>query len=263
MSKRRVVVGNARVRAGLRWRAPLALLVWSLWAAPIVGGLWALTILRGWARELPEVPDLAAWQATVPRTSRVLAADGTVLAELPFTDGEVVGRRDLVRLDEVPQVLVDAMLAAEDVRFFTHPGVDLQAVVRAALANYRAGRVVEGASTITQQVARNLLPVEIGTERSAPQGARGLLAIELERRFDKRAIFEAYANFVFLGAGAHGVVAAARAYFDRPLAELELAEAALLAGLIQAPSRLDPFRDPAAARRGATRCCAAWGAPSC
>jgi membrane carboxypeptidase/penicillin-binding protein len=135
------------------------------------------------------------------------------------------------------------------VRFFGHKGVDYQAIARAAWANYRAERVVGGASTITQQLARHLLPLEIGNERSARRKLReALLARKIEKRWTKREILETYLAFVFLGQNAYGMVAASRAYFDRDVADLDLAEAALLAGLIQAPSRLDPFKHPEAAK---------------
>ncbi len=245
---RRVVVAN---RAGpARWaRLPLILLVWALMTAPLIAGVIAWTTLRAWARDLPAVPDLAAWTAAAPRSSVIVAADGSVLAELPFHDGPAVGHRWLVDANELPPVLIDALLAAEDQRFFSHGGVDVQAVVRAAWANYRAGAVVEGASTITQQIARNLLPEEIGNERSLRRKVReALLAREIERRWSKREILSVYVNFVFLGASAYGVRAAARAYFDRDLAQLTVAQAAMIAGLAQAPGRAEPLRDRAAAQ---------------
>ena len=106
----------------------------------------------------------------------------------------------------MPPHLVQAVLAAEDVRFFEHRGVDYQAIARAAWINYQAGRVVEGASTITQQVARNLLPDEIGTERSMRRKVReALLAREIEQRWTKRDVLETYLDFVFLGEGAYGM----------------------------------------------------------
>jgi penicillin-binding protein 1A len=179
----------------------------------------------------------------------MLAADGSHLAELPFHDGRTIGHRTLVPLDHMPRVVVDAVLAAEDVRFYEHKGVDFQAMARAAWINYKVGRVVEGASTITQQVARNLLPEDIGTERSVRRKIReALLARQIERRWTKRDVLETYLDFVFLGEGAYGISAGARAYFDRDVDQLDLAQAALLAGLIQAPGRLDPFHHPDAAR---------------
>jgi penicillin-binding protein 1A len=244
----RVAVANPQ-RGGW-WRLPLILLVWAAIAAPVIAAIAGVVTLRRWAADLPAVPDLAAWRAAAPRTSRIVAADGTVLAELPFQAGPEVGYRDLLRPGELPPLLVRMILAAEDARFFRHRGVDAQAVARAAWINYRAGRVVEGASTITQQVARNLLPAEIGTEQSLRRKVReALLARAIERRWSKADILAVYADLVFLGSHAYGVRAAARAYFDRDLAALTPAQAALIAGLIQAPGRMDPAVAPDAARR--------------
>jgi len=248
VTRARVAVVNQR-DGGWWWRLPVVAVLWLAIAVPIVAAGAVVVTLRRWARDLPEVPDLAAWQAEAPRTSLVLAADGSHLAELPFRDGVVIGHRTLVPLDRLPIHLVAAVLAAEDVRFFAHHGVDYPAIARAAKINYQAGRVVEGASTITQQVARNLLPREIGSERSVRRKVReALLARAIERRWTKRDILETYLDFVFLGEGAYGMAAAARAYFDRDVTQLDLPQAALLAGLIQAPGRLDPFHHPAAAR---------------
>jgi penicillin-binding protein 1A len=246
---RSVVIANRR-DGGWWWRLPVVALLWLAFAAPIIGGSIVALTLRSWARDLPAVPDLAAWRAEAHQTSVILAADGSHLAELPFQDGSVVGHRTLVTLDDLPPHVVEAVLAAEDVRFFSHRGADYRAITRAAWANYQAERVVEGASTITQQVARNLLPQEIGKERSAKRKVREiLLARQIERRWTKREILEVYLSFVFLGQGAYGFAAGANAYFAKPVAELDLAEAALLAGLIQAPSRLDPFHHPDAAKQ--------------
>ncbi len=245
---RRVIVANRR-DGGWWWRLPLLAMIWVMIATPIVVGLVVASTLRGWARELPQVPDLAAWQAAAPQTSYVLAADGSRLAELPFSDGVAVGHRTFVSLDRNPPHLIQAVLAAEDARFYRHHGVDYTAIVRAAWANYQADRVVEGASTVTQQLARNLLPQEIGNERSARRKFREMLmARAIERRWTKRDVLETYLAFVFLGQGAYGMAAAARAYFDRELRDLDLPQSALLAGLIQAPARLDPYRHPEVAR---------------
>jgi len=244
----RVVVTNRR-DGGWWWRLPVLAVIWLAIAAPIVAALIVASTLRRWARDLPDVPDLAAWRTQAAQTSLVLAADGSHLAELPFREDGVVGHRTLVALDALPPQLVEAVLAAEDVRFFHHRGVDYPAIVRAAWMNYQAGRVVEGASTITQQVARNLLPAEIGTERSVRRKVReALLARMIEKRWSKREVLEVYLDFVFLGEGAYGMQAASRAYFDRDVGALDLAQAALLAGLIQSPGRLDPFHHPEAAK---------------
>ena len=244
----RVEVANRR-DGGWWWRLPVLALIWLVIALPIIAGGAVAITLRRWASDLPDVPDLTAWRAGATQTSLILAADGSHLAEQPFKDGTVVGHRTLATLDAMPLHLIAAVLAAEDVRFFTHKGVDYQAVVRAAWINYRVGRVVEGASTITQQVARNLLPVEIGSERNVRRKVReALLARMIERRWSKREILETYLDFVFLGQGSYGMVAAARAYFDRDVGDLDLPQSALLAGLIQAPGRLDPFRNATGAK---------------
>lgn len=219
-----------------------------MWALPLAGGLAALWLVRDYGRDLPRVPDLERWEATVPRTSVIVAADGTVVAELPFRKGAEAGHRMPVAFADIPGRMVQAVLAAEDVRFFDHQGVDLWAVARAVRRNYQAGRVVEGASTITQQVARNLLPRDIGRERTLRRKVReALLARRIEARYPKERIFEVYVNHVFLGAGAYGLKAAARAYFAKTLHDLDLAEIALIAGLAQAPGRADPYKNPDAA----------------
>nr|HEX4319032.1 transglycosylase domain-containing protein [Kofleriaceae bacterium] len=248
MSDLPVRVANRR-DGGWWWRLPIVAILWLAIAVPAGVGVVVAITLRTWARDLPKVPDLADWRARAPRTSLVVAADGSHLADLPFQDGKVFGHRTLLPLDAYPKTITDAVLAAEDVRFYEHKGVDYQAIARAAWINYNAGRVVEGASTITQQVARNLLPAEIGSARNIRRKVReALLARDIERRWSKHDILETYLDFVFLGEGAYGMSAASRAYFDRDVADIEVAQAALLAGLIQAPGRLDPFHHPDAAR---------------
>ncbi len=251
MIREQVVIANPR-NSGWWWRLPLVAIIWLCFALPIVAASIVVTTLRSWARDLPDVPDLDAWRTYANQTTLVLAADGTHLAELPFRDGRTVGHRSLAPLSAMPRNLVLAVLAAEDVRYLDHKGVDYTAIARAGWINYQAGRVVEGASTITQQVARNLLPEDIGTARTLRRKVReALLARALEKRWSKRDVLETYLDFVFLGEGAYGMVAAARAYFDKAVGALDLPESALLAGLIQAPGRLDPFHHPdrAKARR--------------
>lgn len=205
--------------------------------------LIAWKVVHGHAQGLPLVPDLDAWLADAPRSNLILAADGTLLAELPFYQQGQSGHRMIVNYEDIPVILVQAILAAEDLRFFSHTGIDSRAILRAAWENYEAGRVVQGASTITQQLARNLVQ-RIGNERSLRRKIReALVARRIERHYDKRTIFAAYANFVFLGANAYGVAAGARAYFSKTLEELSVGEAALLAGLIQAPGRGNPYLD--------------------
>ncbi|MEM9489964.1 MAG: transglycosylase domain-containing protein, partial [Myxococcota bacterium] len=212
----RARIANRRT-GGLWWRIPLVALLWLALVAPLLAAGAIIAVLRHHAADLPPVPDLDRWAAELPQTSIIVAADGTIAAELPFRvsdpqseSGDArpidrVGHRFAVAFADLPQRLIEAVLAAEDIRFFEHPGVDIQAVVRAAWANYRAERIVEGASTLTQQVARNLLPVAIGRERSLRRKIReALLALRIEARYSKQRIFEVYVNQVFLGAGAYG-----------------------------------------------------------
>ncbi|MCG8417202.1 MAG: PBP1A family penicillin-binding protein [Proteobacteria bacterium] len=246
---RRTVHIVNRHPGGYWWKIPLALVLWLPMAAPMTAGGIGVAVLRQYAADLPRVPDLDRWAAGLPRTSTIVAADGTVLAEIPFQAGAELGHRFPVAFADIPETLVKAVLAAEDARFFAHRGVDPQAVARAAWANYRAGRVVEGASTITQQVARNLLPDTIGHQRTLRRKIReALLARRIEARYSKQRIFEVYVNHTFLGAGAYGIRAAARAYFSSELNDLDLAEVALIAGMAQAPGRANPYRDAEAAR---------------
>jgi penicillin-binding protein 1A len=245
---KRVTVRNRR-DGGWWWRLPILAALWLAFALPAIAGLVVATTLRHWARDLPDVPDLDAWRAAAARSSVILAADGTHLAEMPFQDGDVFGHRTLAPLAAMPRHLVDAVLAAEDVRFYEHRGVDYQAIARAGWINYKVGRVVGGASTITQQVARNLLPEEIGSARNLRRKVReALLARMIERRWTKRDVLETYLDFVFLGQASYGMQAAAQAYFAKDVGDLTLAESALLAGLIQAPGRLDPYRHPERAK---------------
>jgi penicillin-binding protein 1B len=155
-----------------------------------------------------------------------------------------------VRRDELPDHVLHAVLAAEDAAFFVHPGVSLLGVGRALLANLRAGEIVQGGSTITQQLVKNLV---LGPERTLSRKAReAVLALLLEMRYGKARILEMYLNEVYLGSrgGANlaGIGAAARAYFGKDARDLTLAEAATLAGMIQAPAAYLPHRDPERAR---------------
>jgi len=178
----------------------------------------------------------------IPQGFLLEAANGAPLGRVgPI--GDPVGRQDL------PDRLVKAVLSVEDRRFYQHWGVDLRAVGRALRANWRAGEVLQGGSTITQQLAKLLV---VGDERSLLRKLReALAALRLEQRLSKSEILTQYLNTVYLGRGAYGMAAAARVYFDKSLTELTLAETALLAGLIQAPSRYDPSRNLAAAHRRA------------
>ena len=186
-------------------------------------------------------PELELVEQREALPSRVVDADGNVLTTLQREF------RDRVQLATVPQHLVDAVLAAEDQRFFEHGGVDGRALLRATGRNLAAGEVVEGGSTITQQIVelRFQPPTEdtIGTK-----ALEAALAIQLEEEHDKDWILEEYLNTVYLGGGAHGIGAASWSYFRRDVADITLPQAALLAGLIRRPGTTDPRVDPVAAR---------------
>lgn len=172
--------------------------------------------------------------------STVLAADGSTLAVLH--DGI---NRQSVSLDDIPEILRQAVVAAEDKRFWAHSGYDGEAMARALLANVQAGEVTQGGSTISQQVAKQNYS---GSEQSVLRKAKDLLyAVALEERLSKEQLLERYLNQVYFGSQAYGVAAAAEEFFGVDAKDLALEQAALLAGLIRAPAALDPRTDPASA----------------
>jgi penicillin-binding protein 1A len=181
----------------------------------------------------PEIPSAAALRAVKTQMPlRVYSRDGKLIAQI----GEQ--RRIPVAWDEIPPVVVDAFLASEDDRFYEHPGVDWQGLVRALAANVAAGGMREGGGTITMQLARNTV---LTSERTLRRKLKEVfLALRLEREFDKREILTLYLNRIFLGQRAYGIGAAAEVYFDKHVRDLGLAEAALLAGLPRAPSVDNP-----------------------
>jgi penicillin-binding protein 1A len=187
-----------------------------------------------------DLPDIATLETPGRRPSITLVAiDGSVIA----TYGDLHGGP--VRFDQLPPHLVQAIVATEDRRFFEHSGFDPWAIGRAVVANLRAGGIRQGASTISQQLAKNLFLTPERTIRRKVQEV--LAAIWLETKFDKQQIFTIYINRVYLGAGAFGVAAASRRYFGKPVSEVSVEEAAVIAGLLKAPSRLSPLSDPDAA----------------
>jgi penicillin-binding protein 1A len=211
----------------------------ALVLAALVGA--GLVVYREFTTALPPVSKLLDYRP--PAVSRVLAADGTVIGEF------FIEKRYVTPIYRIPEVVQVAFLAAEDANFYQHRGIDPQGIVRAALHNYRAGSTRQGGSTITQQVVKSLL---LSPERSYERKFKELiLAIRLERELTKSEILFLYLNQIYLGNGAYGVQAAAREYFDKDVSELGLPEAALLAGLPQAPSRYSPVRhfDRAKARQ--------------
>ena len=225
-------------RRGLLARLARWALVVGIWVGVAVCGVVAW---YAW-----DLPDLSRLETPTRRPAVLLrTADGAVLARY----GQLYG--GAVRFDELPGYFVQAVSAIEDRRFFEHPGIDIWGILRAAVANIRAGKVRQGGSTLTQQLAKNLFLTPERTVRRKIQEA--IVALWLEARFSKRQIFEIYINRVYFGSGAYGVAAAARRYFGGSVGDLSLFEAAVLAGLLKAPSRYSPVRDADAARARGNR----------
>ncbi|MDX2074138.1 MAG: PBP1A family penicillin-binding protein [Alphaproteobacteria bacterium] len=183
---------------------------------------------------LPSIDELNQFKkkASIVITSE----DGQIITSY----GDVYGR--YIPFEELPKSLVDALIATEDRNFYYHPGIDPMGLLRASIANFRAGRVVQGGSTITQQVAKNVF---LTPERSMWRKLREMfLAFRLEWNFTKNEILTIYLNRVYLGAGNYGVDAASRRYFGKPASEMTLGESAIIAGLLKAPSRFAPTSNP-------------------
>src|SRR5690606_11221274 len=219
------------------------ILLWMVAALTAIGAAsfaW-IWFAPCWLGGCAPLEDLAEYQA---EGSRLLDVNGD-----PFATLATVNRR-VVPLDSLPPHLPQAFIAVEDRRFYDHGGVDFRRLAGAMLSNVRAGGVAEGGSTITQQLARNLFPDWLPyTERSVRRKImEARVARQIERQFTKDKILELYLNHIYLGNGAYGIEAASQAYFGKPAAEVDLAEAALLAGVPASPSRLDPTRNPEAAR---------------
>ncbi|HEX3574794.1 MAG TPA: PBP1A family penicillin-binding protein [Rhodopila sp.] len=191
--------------------------------------------------DLPDVDGLRNYQP--PVMSRVYAGDSRLLAEL------ATERRIFVPVSAIPEIVKQAFISAEDKTFYTHRGIDPLAIARAAvfdLAHAGQGRRPIGASTITQQVAKNmLLDNQMSLARKAKEA---ILAMRIEKNLTKDRILELYLNEIYLGLGAYGVAAASQAYFNKPLDQLTIAEAAFLAALPKAPNNLNPFKYPELAR---------------
>ena len=200
----------------------------------VIGFLAVSAFLVAITRDLPNVSEIDLAQ---PRLGGEVYLD---------RDGQVISRRGASRgvslsIDELPDYLVNAVLSVEDRRFYEHSGIDLRGVARAMLANLRAGRIVQGGSTISQQLAKNLF---LTPERTFVRKIQEMvLAWQLEQRFSKDEILALYLDRVYFGAGAYGVEAAAQRYFGRSARHVSLGEAALLAGLLKAPSRYSPAND--------------------
>ncbi|MEP6604395.1 MAG: transglycosylase domain-containing protein, partial [Spartobacteria bacterium] len=193
----------------------------------------------------------AGWAATfdmkkvgeMPERNTVFDVDGRIYSRLAGAN------RLKVSLNEISPFFVDALLAREDTRFFQHPGIDWRGILRAVARDITSHSAKEGASSITQQLARNSLP--LGGHTINRKILEAMVALRIEEKFTKQQILELYINRIYFGAGCYGVETASQAYFGKNAAKLDLSEAALLAGLIRSPNRFSPLKNPegAAAQR--------------
>ncbi len=221
----------------------LAGIVATLVVAAVGAGIAAYYYLQP---ELPSVDEMRDIPLQIPL--RIYTRDGRLMEQI----GEK--RRIPVEYDDIPEMVVQSFLAAEDDRFFEHPGFDYQGIVRAGLKLVTTGSRAQGGSTITQQLAREYF---LSRDRTFVRKAKELiLAIQIEREFTKPEILALYLNKIFLGQRAYGVAAAAEVYFGKELADLSIAEAATIAGLPAAPSRLNPVSSPSAGHGAAVVCAA-------
>jgi penicillin-binding protein 1A len=224
------------------------------WFGRLVGGLFALGVLLlvagsgagylaylHYSADLPDVDGLRNYQP--PVMTRVFASDGRLIADF------ATERRIFVPYSAIPDIVKQAFVSAEDQNFWTHPGIDPLAIARAAvfdLTHMGEGRRPIGASTITQQVAKNmLLDNQVSLARKAKEA---ILAMRIDHALSKQRVLELYLNEIYLGLQSYGVAAAAQAYFNKPLDQLDLPEAAFLAALPKAPNNYNPFRFPDVAR---------------
>jgi penicillin-binding protein 1A len=203
--------------------------------------LGAYALMASYLYLLPSLPTVEAMRTgTLPVPLQILTRSGNLIAQI----GEK--RRVPVRYDDIPVLIRDAFVAAEDQRFFTHHGFDYSGVMRAALVDLFSLKLSQGASTISMQAARNMFLTLDKTVRRKLQEI--FLTYEMEHEFTKEQILETYLNVIFLGQRSYGVAAAAETYFGKPLDQLSVAEAATLAGLPQAPSQLNPIANAKAAQ---------------
>ena len=190
---------------------------------------------------LPDYKKLSNYQP--PISSRVYSNDGRLIAEYALE------KRLFIPFDSIPKKVINSFLSSEDKNFFNHPGIDVKGILRAVfknLKNISGNKRLEGASTITQQVAKNfLLTNEVSLNRKIKEA---ILAFRIERAYSKERILELYLNQIYLGQGTYGIAAASLEYFDKSVKDLNYAETALLAALPKAPSKYDPFRYPNVAK---------------
>ena len=207
-------------------------------AAAVAGGVAAGAAVA-LLQDLPQIRQLESFSPSA--TTRIYSVDNQLLAEL-FAE-----QRDPIGYDHIPPQLISALIATEDRQFYEHSGVDLRGIARAVVKDILAGEFVEGASTLTQQLAKTLF---LTPEKSLMRKLReAVLAIQIERRYTKEEILTLYLNQVYFGSGAYGIAAAADTFFGKSVGELSLAESALIAGMPKAPSVYSPLVNPERAIR--------------
>ena len=198
--------------------------------------VFALSILWSFSNKIPDYKFLKNYKP--PVSSKVYSGNGMLVADFSRE------KRIFVPYETIPKNVINSFLSAEDKNFFTHPGVDAKGVMRAIInniSNIKNAKRLEGASTITQQVAKNfLLTNEVSLNRKIKEA---ILAFRIERTLTKERILELYLNQIYLGGGSYGVAAASLEYFDKSIKDLDYAEAALLAALPKAPSRYNPYKN--------------------
>jgi len=201
-------------------------------AAMLGGGIVGFVLFSAW--DLPEVQSLEEYRPSI--TSRVYSDNNKLLAEF------FLENRTPVDLNKVPEILIKALIATEDSRFYEHHGVDVRGIGRALYRNVRARKVLEGGSTLTQQLAKVLF---LTPERSFSRKLKEvMLSLRIEQRYAKREILSLYLNQIYFGSGAYGIEAASRIYFNKSAKDLNIAECALLAGLPRSPKYYSPFKAP-------------------
>jgi membrane peptidoglycan carboxypeptidase len=203
----------------------------------VIGGLYAWAELEKWERQAREFDYSKLTQ--MESASVIYDRSGEVIGRL------FVQNRDEVTLDQLSPNLLKAVIGAEDARFYKHEGVDYFGIFRAVIRNFQSKRTKQGASTITQQLARNTFPTELPPQDRSYERKMLEIAVakEIEKRIDKQKILELYLNRVFFGSGFYGVESAARGYFGKHARDLTLSESAMLTGLLKSPNRLSPWRN--------------------
>src|SRR5205809_6218240 len=220
--------GNGKKKSSRLWRWG-----WKISLLALIGGsaLGVLIFYSAWAQtfDMKKVGEM-------PERNTVFDVDGKIYSRLAGAN------RLIVSLNEVAPAFIDALLAREDTRFFQHNGIDFYGVGRALVRDLLSGSAKEGASSITQQLARNSLP--LGGRTLSRKILEAMVALRIERQFTKQQILELYINRIYFGTGCYGVETASQAYFSKSASKLNLSEAAILAGLIRSPNRFSPLKNP-------------------